>query len=308
MGSMTDSALVFDRAALRLRRARLARSGTAPSFLRLEVAERLLDRLDDIRRPTVRVLELGAQRGELRRALELAGRLPELFVEAESSLDMARSDTAQRRVVVAEEEAMPFAEGAFDAVLSVMSLHLVNDLPGALLQAQRTLRPDGFLLAAFAGGETLRELRYALTQAEIELTGGATMRVAPFVDVRDAGALLQRAGFALPIADSDHITVRYQDPWRLLVDLRELGETNMLVARPKTPIGRGVLARAMAIYRERFALEDGTVPATFDIVFLTGWRPHASQPQPLRRGSGQTSLAAVLDPARSRPGGAFGGQ
>lgn len=288
---MGDLAAIFDRRTLRRRRARTARRPFEADFLRAEVAARLAERLDDIRRAPAVVLELGAQRGELRRALAEAGRLPPLLVEAELEPALLTGDRA-RLAVAADEERLPFGPGRFDAVFSVLALHWVNDLPGTLTQARWSLKPDGLFLAAFPGGRTLGELRWALTQAELELEGGAALRVPPFVDVRDAGALLQRAGFALPVADLDRITVRYREPFRLIQDLRAMGEAN--VARGQRRLRPAVLARALALYRERFGDADGTVPATFEIVFVTGWAPHASQPAPLARGSGRVDLGAVL--------------
>jgi SAM-dependent methyltransferase len=292
---MSDPARPFDRVAIRRRRDRLAHAGAAPGFLRLELAGRLAERLAEITRPIATVAELGAQRGELAAALAALAIRPGLHLALEPSAAMAARQP--RPVVVAEDELLPLAPGRFDAVLSVMSLHLVNDLPGTLVQVREALRPDGFLLAGFPGGESLAELRWCLTQAELELGGGAGLRVAPMIDVRDAGALLQRAGFALPVADSERLTVHYREPLTLLADLRAMAETNPLTARPRTPLARGVLARALELYRARFPGPDGTVRATFDLIFLLGWRPHAAQPQALRPGAGRLSLARVLPPA-----------
>ena len=196
--------------------------------------------------------------------------------------------------VVADEEALPFGADRFDLATSVQLLHWVNDLPGTLAQLRYTLRPDGLLLLALPGGETLAELRAALLDAELEVEGGAGPRVSPFLDVRDAGALLQRAGFALPVVDVDRLRVSYPDPLALLRDLRAMGETNALVERRKG-LRRETLARALSLYAERHGEgADGRVTATFDIVFLTAWKPHPSQQRPLRRGSGQVDLAQAL--------------
>jgi SAM-dependent methyltransferase len=190
---------------------------------------------------------------------------------------------------------LPFGEGRFDAVLSGMQLHWVNDLPGTLVQLNRALVPDGLLLLALPGGETLIELRQSLMAAELELEGGASPRVSPFLDVRDAGMLLQRAGFALPVVDVDRITVSYADPLRLMRELGAMGEANALHARRSGPLRRWTLARACETYRERYGSpEDGRVPATFDILFLTAWKAHPDQPKALRRGSGRVDLAAAL--------------
>jgi SAM-dependent methyltransferase len=195
--------------------------------------------------------------------------------------------------VVGDQEALPFAEGAFGLIVSTLSLHWANDIVGALIQARRALRPDGLLLASFFGGRTLTELRESLLVAESEVTGGASPRVAPFADVMDGANLLQRAGFALPVADTDVVTLRYREPLKLFADLRAMGETSALRARVR-PLTRDVIARAMAHYAERFADPDGKLRATFEIVTLTGWAPHESQQKPLAPGSAKTRLADAL--------------
>jgi len=178
--------------------------------------------------------------------------------------------------VVADEEWLPFASARLDLVLSSLSLHWVNDLPGTLIQIRRALKPDGLFLAAMLGGETLRELRHALLEADLAKEGGASPRVSPFVDVRDAGDLLQRAGFVLPVADSDTLTVTYDDPLRLMRDLRGMGETNATHERRDRFSRRATFSRAADIYRQTFAAADGRVPATFQVIYLTGWTPRTS--------------------------------
>ncbi len=200
--------------------------------------------------------------------------------------------TAMR--VVADEERLPFAPDSLDLVVSLLGLHWTNDLVGALIQIRRALRPDGLFIGAFLGGATLTELRQCLLEAEDEVIGGAGPRVSPFADGLDAGALLQRAGFALPVADVDRLVVRYRHPLRLMADLRAMGETNALVERPRRPLTRPVLARAFALYQERFGLADGRVPATFEIITATGWAPHASQQVALKPGSAKMRLADAL--------------
>jgi hypothetical protein len=199
-----------------------------------------------------------------------------------------------------------FAERSLDLVASGLSLQLVNDLPGALIQIRRALKPDGLFLGAMLGGSTLAELRTAFLVAEEEIEGGVSPRVAPFADVRDLGALLQRAGFALPVADSDIVTVTYPDPLALMRDLRAMAASNALTARRKVPLRRATLARAIAVYRARFGLSDGRVPATFEIVTLTGWAPHESQQKPLTPGSARTRLADALDAEERSAGEAAG--
>ena len=195
----------------------------------------------------------------------------------------------------ADEEALPFAGETFDLIISNLSLHWVNDLPGALVQARRALRPDGLFLAAVLGGETLRELRQALAEAEIAEEDGLSPRVSPMADVRDLGSLLQRAGFALTVADTDIITVNYPDPIALMADLSGMGETNAATARPRHFTPRALFLRAAELYGQRHANADGRIRATFEVIYLHGWVPHESQQKALRPGSAQTRLADVLD-------------
>jgi SAM-dependent methyltransferase len=196
--------------------------------------------------------------------------------------------------VVGDEERLPFAGERFDLAASLLALQSVNDLPGALVQIRRALKPDGLFIGCLLGGSTLSELRQAFTQAEAEVEGGASPRVALFADVRDLGGLLQRAGFALPVADSEVVRVRYGDPFALLRDLRAMGLTNPLQDRRRTPLRRATLLRAAAIYAERFADPDGRLPATFELVWLSGWSPHESQQKPLRPGTARMRLADAL--------------
>lgn len=284
---MSTAPQIVDRARRRHYRRRFA---GGPDFLRREIEDRLLDRLDDIRRPLGRVLVLGAQDGVL------AARLRErpgvdMVVSAD---ELARPCVAVDPDVMVDEEALPFVPDSFSTVLSAMSLHWVNDLPGLLLQVRHCLTPDGLFLALFPGGETLAEARECLMAAELEVRGGAGARLLPTIDVKDAGALLQRAGFALPVTDIERLSVRYREPLQLLLELRGMGESQALAQGARTPLTQGVLARFAALYRERFADASGRVPASFDIVSMTGWKPHASQPKPLRRGSGEISLAKAL--------------
>jgi SAM-dependent methyltransferase len=195
---------------------------------------------------------------------------------------------------VADEELLPFRDGSLDLVVSALALQLVNDLPGTLIQIRRALKPDGLMIAALMGGRTLEELREAFVVAETETLGGASPRVAPFADVRDLGALLQRAGFALPVADSETLEVGYASPLHLMRDLRAMGWANVLVERRRAPLGKATLARAIAVYQERHGRPDGRVKATFEIVTLTGWAPHESQQKPLRPGSAAHRLADAL--------------
>ena len=196
--------------------------------------------------------------------------------------------------IVADAEALPLREDSLDLVVSALALQFVNDLPGTFVQVRRALKPDGLFLAALIGGDSLIELRQAFAAAEAELEQGASPHIAPFADVRAIGMLLQRAGFALPVADVERLSVRYQTPFALMQDLRRMGATNPLAERRRTPLRRGTMLRMAEIYAERFSDPDGRVRATFDLVWLSGWKPHASQPQPLRPGSAKTRLADAL--------------
>jgi SAM-dependent methyltransferase len=197
---------------------------------------------------------------------------------------------------MADPELAPFRDASFDLVVSNLILHWTADLPGALVQLRRVLRPDGLLLAAMLGGQTLVELRTALFEAELTEEGGVSPRVSPAIELGDAAALLMRAGYALPVADNETITVTYPDLLALMRDLRGMGETNALAARRRQFMRRTTLARAALIYAERFAEPDGRIPATFEVLFLCGWAPHPSQPTPLRRGSATARLADALRP------------
>jgi NADH dehydrogenase [ubiquinone] 1 alpha subcomplex assembly factor 5 len=286
----SDPIAVFDRRLLRQRRDRAAgRDGF--DFLFAEAAEQLLDRLDDVSRKFPLALDLGCRGGILTRRLAGRGGI-ERLVQADPSPRFAARAAGLR--LAAEPEALPFAPASFDAVLSALALHWVNDLPGALLQLRRALRPDGLLLVSLLGGATLTELRQALMEAELAEEGGASPRVSPFAELRDLGGLLQRAGFALPVVDSDILTVTYPDALALMRDLRGMGESNAVAERRRRFTRRATLARAAALYASRFAQPDGRIAATFEIITLTAWAPHQDQPKPLRPGSGQTPLAAAL--------------
>lgn len=282
---------VFDRRIVRLRRDRAAKRLDDHDFLLREVGERLADRLDDFRRRFPLALDLGCHRGAFSDVVGARGGIQTLV---HADLSEAMTKRAPPPAVVADEEALPFGPSAFDAVFSLLSLHWVNDLPGALAQVRLALKPDGLFMAAMLGGETLKELRHALMEAEIAVDGGLSPRVSPFADVRDAGALLQRAGFALPVVDTETITVSYPDPFRLIADLRGMGESNAVLHRRKSISRRATLVDAAARYAGTFAEEDGRVPATFQVIYLTGWAPDASQQKPLHPGSAKKRLADAL--------------
>lgn len=288
---MSQDIAIFDRKLLAQRRVRVREAAPGHDFLLRRVAEDLAERLSIVKREFPLVLNLGAHHGVLTREL---AQLPTIgtIIEADSVPAPLNAPSSHR--VVADEEALPFAEGALDCIVSGLSLQFVNDLPGAMIQMRRALKGDGLLLAALLGGETLKELREAWLVAEDEVMGGASPRVAPFAGVRDLGALLQRAGFALPVVDSDTVTVTYADPVSLMRDLKGMGASNMLSARRRVPVTRRLLMRAAEVYAERFALKDGRVPATFEIITLTAWTPHESQPKPLAPGSAKARLADAL--------------
>jgi len=283
---------IFDRALLRQRRERIARaSDPRRDFLFAESGERLLDRLDDVRRRFPLALDLGSRDGLLGRLLQNRGGV-ETLIQGDLSLGMLRQAGAS--VLQLDEETLPFAPESFDLILANLSLHWTNDLPGVLAQIRHVLKPDGLFLGVLFGAGTLGELRTAMMEAEIAETGGASARVAPFADLRDAAGLLQRAGFALPVADVETITVTYAGLMPLLADLRAMGEANILDARLRRPTRRAVIARAAALYQEKFATADGRIAASFRLIFLTGWAPHESQQQPARRGSGKINLGDAL--------------
>lgn len=263
----TEPVLLFDRRAWRLHRDRAARRRCV-EFLHVEAADSLIERLDDVRRPFRVALDLGAHHGALAHALARRPGIERLVVADPSLGFLARLDGMR---VAADPELVPFRDGSFDLAVSALALHWVGDLPGALVQLRRALKPGGLLLAAMFGGGTLVELRTALLEAELAEEGGASPRVSPAAELADIASLLLRTGFSMPVADAEKITVTYPDALALMRDLRGMGETNALAARRRTPLRRRTLARAAALYAERFGLSDGRIPATFEILFLTGW-------------------------------------
>ncbi len=291
---MTASPLLFDRTLHRQRLDRAAPGYAAADFLKARAAQDVVMRLETILRRFPVAVDLGSRNGSFSKALsesDAAANLDVLF-ETDLSARMLAGRPGLR--VAADEERLPFGDATLDLVVSTLALHWTNDLVGALIQIRRALRPDGLFIGAMFGGATLTELRQCLLAAEAEVSDGAAMRVSPFADASDAAALLQRAGFALPVADVDRVKVRYAHPIKLLQDLRAMGETSVLLDRSKKPLPRKVLLRALALYVERFAEADGRVPATFEIVAVTGWAPHDSQQKPLRPGSAKMRLADAL--------------
>jgi SAM-dependent methyltransferase len=277
----------FDRALLRARRARAVALGPA-TFLLDRVSEDLAERLTAVLRKFDLAADLGTPGDALRRAL--ASRVGAIVANDTNAEQLKGEPLA----VVSDEEMLPFRDGSLDLAVSALALQFVNDLPGTLIQIRRALKPDGLFLAAMIGGDSLSELRTAFAAAEAEVEGGASPRVAPFADLRDLGALLQRAGFALPVTDVDRVVVRYASPLALMHDLRRMGAGNVLVERHRVPLRRATFKRMFEIYADRFADADSRVRATFEIVWLSGWAPHESQQQPLAPGSASTRLADAL--------------
>ncbi len=285
-GPIATSPVIFDRALIRARRRRAAALGPV-TFLLDRVADEFADRLGAVMRRFDLAADLGTPSDAVRSALKKLGSVGTI-VRSAAALD------EEQRTLAADEEALPFRDASLDLVVSGLVLQFVNDLPGVLVQIRRALKPDGLFLAALLGGETLTELRQSFAAAESEMEGGVSPRVAPFADLRELGALLQRAGFALPVTDVDRVTVRYDTVFGLMHDLRRMGATNALLARRRTPLRRATLLRMAEIYAERFADGDGRLRATFEVVWLSGWAPHPDQQKPLKPGSAKTRLADVL--------------
>lgn len=282
--------LIFDRRLLRQRLARALAKG-AEDFLLARAIEEFDERLCAIKREFSAVLDAGTPLPGLARFL--AGRLRPRLLARMAPLAAAAGEGPVLRLV-GDEESLPFAAERFDLAVSALSQHCLNDLPGALIQLRRVLKPDGLFLGCLLGGASLQELRASLTAAESEICGGASPRVAPFADVRDMGGLLQRAGFALPVADCETLTVRYSSLFGLMADLRAMGAANALTARLRKPLPKRFFLRAAEIYAGRFAGPDGRVRATFELIFLSGWAPHESQQKPLPPGSARMRLAEAL--------------
>jgi len=291
---MTESITVFNRAAVRRHRDRAATNLSAHDFLFAESAERLADRLDDVTRSFPLALDLGCHGGELARALGRRGGIETLIQSDLSPILATLANGNGAPALAGDEEALPFAEMSFDLVLSNLSLHWVNDLPGMLVQIRRAMKPDGLFLAAALGGDTLHELRTSMFQAETEIEGGVSPRFSPLIDVRDLGNLMTRAGFALPVVDAETVTVSYGNPLKLLLDLRGMGETNANKDRRRNFTRRTTLLRACEIYIETFADSAGRIPATFEIITMTAWAPDPSQQKPLKPGSANSLLADAL--------------
>ena len=267
--------LVFDRKAIRQKRNRCAPNIKENGFLFDWCTNEINNRLADIKREFTQSLSIGT-RGT---------------TNTTYSIDLAEN---LKPDIQADEEFLPFAANSFDLIISNLNLHGTNDLPGTLIQIKNTLKPDGLFIATLLGGETLYELRQSLQQAEMELTGGITPRVSPVADLQQMGALMQRAQFTLPVIDSEKITVTYDNIFRLMGDLRAMGESNTLIERKKNLCGKALFAKTEEIYRQNFVEADGKIRATFEIIFLLGWAPHESQQKPLRPGTAKQRMADAL--------------
>lgn len=294
---------LFDRRLHRQNRDRAAAHYADYAFLKERESSHLIERLEDVSRQFDRALDLGAHDGTL---AQLLARHPQIgAVEAGEASPVFRDTAAKRGLDVRaiDEEEVDVERAAYDLVTSVLSLHWVNDLPGALIQIRHALKPDGLFLGCLFGAGTLSELRTAFLEAESEITGGAAPRVSPLPGLQDMAGLMQRAGFALPVVDVEHVTVRYDDPFALMRDLKGMGEQAAFAISeksPRRPLSRRILARMAEIYAERFADPDGRLRATFNVVWLSGWAPDESQPKPLRPGSARHSMADAVKKARGK--------
>lgn len=280
---MSDDIFVFDRRLIRTKRARSAQHLTQHGFLFDWTGKQIIERLSVIKKKFPFTLQIGG-----RTTLNN----PQNFgIETLITLD---STPALSPAIIADEEILPFKDDAFDLIFSPLNLHTTNDLPGALVQIRKSLKDDGLFIGALLGGETLHELRHAMNQAEIELYGGQSPRVAPFADLPQMGALMQRAGFNLPVIDSEKITVTYDNTFKLMQDLRLMGESNTMVQRVKHFTSRRFFQKVEEIYRNNFTEDDGRITSTFEVIFILGWKPHDSQQKPLKPGSAKTRLSDAL--------------
>ena len=279
---------LFDRQLLRGRLRRSQADFPAANFLKVRAVEDGLETLSAVNRTFAVALDIGSRDGTFARQLAASPVAAKIGCLIQADLVAGTAE------VVMDAETLPFADHSLDLVVSSLALHTVNDLPGALVQIRRALKPDGLFMASMFGGETLKELRSVLMEAELEVRGGAGARIAPFAESYDCVDLLRRAGFNMPVVDSDKVTVTYGHPLKLLQDLRAMGETNILHDRPRKGLNRAILERAFALYAERFPSDDGGMTATFEIITLSGWTPHESQQKPLRPGSAKMRLADAL--------------
>jgi SAM-dependent methyltransferase len=283
---------LFDRSLLARRLDRAAKGFAQASFLRERAIEDLIHSLSGINRHFDVALEIGARDGAFRRELTGSPAADKIGVLLEGDLSQAFAGGRPRLLM--DEEQLPFGDDSLNLVVSTLALHTANDLPGVMVQIRRALKPDGLFIASMFGGETLKELRGCLMDAELEVRGGYGPRIAPFAEGPDLIDLLRRTGFNMPVVDSDRVEVSYEHPLKLMADLRAMGESNVLIDRPRKGLNRAIVTRASELYFERFADDEGRIPATFEIITLSGWKPHESQQKPLRPGSAKMRLADAL--------------
>lgn len=292
--SISSPPRLFDRTLYAARRNRAEAAFAQGHFLRQRVIEDTLLTLSAINRHFELALDMSAGDGDFARAVadsEVAGKIG-LLIQGDIAERLLAEAGGPR--VVLDAEALPFGDETLNLVLDTLGLHAVNDLPGLLVQVRRALKPDGLFIGTLFGGETLKELRGCLMEAEIEVRGGYGPRIAPFAEAPDLIDLLRRTGFNMPVVDSDRVTVSYDNPVALMRDLRSLGEGNVLIDRPRKGLNRAILMRASQLYAERFTDAEGRITATFEIITLSAWKPHESQQKPLRPGSAKTRLADAL--------------
>ena len=292
--------ILFDQRLIRQHRQRASHRYADFAFLKGAAATRLADRLELMRRHFDLCLDIGAHDGRLAQHFAGLGKIGHM-IHTDPADGFALASKQHGSGVVHALGDLPYKPESFDAVFSCLSLHWVDDLPGLMMQARRLLKPDGLLLVSLLGGNSLAELKQALAEAEQDITGGLSPRCAPMADIRDIGGLMSRARLALPVADSDRLTVNYPHMFKLMEDLRGMGEQNAMLARLKTPTRRRVFMRAAEIYQQRFARADGQIPASFEIVTVTGWAPHESQQKPLRPGTAAHHLASALESDEKDP-------
>ena len=294
---------IFDMDQLVHNRNRAAENFEKFAFLKQAAVERLEDKLMLVRRTFSNVLDVGCHSGQMAQMLRASGKLTPTHTLLQTDISAGFCDIAGRiaPAVVSPAETLPVEPAHYDAVVSALFLHWVNDVPGLLTQMRLALRPDGLLLVCLFGGRTLNELRQCLAEAETEVRGGMSARCAPMADIRDIGGLLQRAGLALPVADAELITVKYPNMFRLMADLKGMGEQNVLCGKELHVARRDIFLRAAELYQERFSTEDGQIKASFELITLTGWAPHASQQKPLARGSATHSLLEAFDAEQNGP-------
>ncbi|HTM80725.1 methyltransferase domain-containing protein [Asticcacaulis sp.] len=286
---------LFDRNLLAHRLDRAAGGFSQAHFLRARAVEDLIETLSAINRPFDVALDMAARDGAFGRAImgtPVADKVG-LLIEGDLSEKLSAQQSGAARLIM-DEEALPFGDDSLNLVVNGLSLHTVNDLPGVLVQVRRALKPDGLFIGSLFGGETLTELRACLMEAELEVRGGYGPRIAPFAESHDLIDLLKRTGFNMPVVDSDRVTVTYEHPLRLMADLRLMGESNILLQRPRKGLNRAILEKASALYFERHADAEGRIAATFEIITLSGWKAHDSQQKPLRPGSAKMRLADAL--------------